>query len=117
MSDSYKEFQARVARIYELNGTSARDTSSHVRIHREPNGYIVIRGARPAFRIPWTGLFMVLAAVFMLKGAVMARLGTDVYRAEIGRLHPSTVLEQIGMWTMLPDPVSSWVARQITSLS
>ncbi|WP_243614469.1 hypothetical protein [Shimia aestuarii] len=117
MSDSYKDFQARVARIYDLNETATRDTSSRVSVHREPNGYVVIRGARPSMRIPWTGILMVLAAVFMLKGAVMARLGADFYKSEIGRLRPSTVLEQIGTWTMRPDPISSWVARQIKTLS
>jgi hypothetical protein len=117
MTDSYKDFQARVARIYELNEADLRETSHRVTVRHDPHGHVVIRGARPAMRIPWTGIMMVLVAVFMLKGAVMARLGPDFYKAEIGQLRPSTVLEQIGAWTMRPDPISSWVARQIKHLS
>ncbi|MCW8842518.1 MAG: hypothetical protein OQK00_03785 [Rhodobacteraceae bacterium] len=117
MTDSYNEFHARVARIYALKDEASKDGSSPASYGTTRDGHLVIRGARPGFRIPWTGILMVLVAVFMLKGAVMARLGPDFYKAQVGRLMPSTVLEQVGAWTMRPDPISSWVARQIKSLS
>lgn len=117
MTDSYSDFRARVARIYELEEEASRAPSRPVSTRVDRNGYIVIRGRKPGFRVPWTGIMMTLVAVLLLKGAIIARLGPNVYQAQMGRLMPSTLLEQVGAWTLQPDPISRWVALQIKKLS
>lgn len=116
MTDSYNDFHARVARIYELNEETSKKASK-MSLKAKHDGTFVIRGALSGFRVPWTGIMMILMAVFVLKGSMIARVGPDVYKTQVGRLVPSTLLEQVGAWTMRPDPISNWVALQIKHLS
>ena len=117
MTDSYNDFQARVARIYALNEQTSKRGSRRVALTTTRDGHLVIRGARPRFEFPWTGLLFIVVAVFMLKGAVIARFGVADYEAQLARFEASTRLEQLGAWTMRPDPISSWIALQIQYLS
>ncbi|GAA6163228.1 hypothetical protein NBRC116590_09320 [Pelagimonas sp. KU-00592-HH] len=117
MSDSYEEFRDRVARIYDAKGNKKPMRASRSQISVDHDGYVVIRSARRGPQVPWTGILMLAVAFFGVKGAVMSRLGPDFYGAQAQRLEPASVLEQVGAWTMRPDPVSRWVAAQISSLS
>ena len=116
MTDSYNDFQARVARIYALNEQTSKRGSRRVALTTTRDGHFVIRGARPGFRFPWTGFLFMVVSVFMLKGAVMARFGVADYTAQVASLEASTLLEQLGAWTMRPDPISTWIALQIQYL-
>lgn len=118
MNDSYNEFQIRVARIYKKQGKSKLSRKNSRAIYKQgQDGYTVIRGAAPRRSFPWTGLTLIFLAFFGIKGALMANIGPDIYHTHVSDLAPATLLEQFRTWTMRPDPISGWVARQINSLS
>ncbi|WP_127114914.1 hypothetical protein [Shimia sediminis] len=117
MSDSYNEFQDRVARIYSAQGNKSllRKNTRAVYVQGQ-DGYTVIRGREPRRPFPWSGLVLLLVAFFMVKGAIMANMGPEFYTREVAQLEPTTVLEHFRVWTMGADPVSSWVAQILKSL-
>lgn len=114
MSDSYAEFQNRVSGIYrkETSKPQLRRVSRTI----DRDGYIVLRGRRPGINFPWTGLILLAAAFFGVKGATMATLGYDYYASSVGHMTPANLVERAGIWTIEPDPISRWVAVQIKSL-
>lgn len=119
MSDSYNEFQERVARIYKEHGKKSRFNRKNTRavyVHGQ-DGYTVIRGRAPRRSFPWSGLMLILIAFFSVKGAIMANMGPEFYAKEVSELSSTTVLEQFRVWTMGPDPISTWVAQTIKSFS
>lgn len=116
MSDSYAEFQERVARIYQTQGAKPRLLKKRLSQTVNRDGYFVIRGAARRRSFPWTGLMLVALAFFGTKGAVMAKLGPDFYTQQMARLSPNSMIEEAGAWTMRPDPISRWVALQIRTL-
>ncbi|MEQ9694658.1 hypothetical protein [Shimia sp. SDUM112013] len=116
MTDSYDEFQARVARIYKNEGKKRGFLRKRYSQTLTRDGDFVIRGAARRRSFPWTGLLLVAVAFFGTKGAVMAKLGPDFYSQQVSRLTPASLLEEAGAWTMRPDPISRWVALQIKSL-
>ena len=118
MNESYNEFQERVARIYKKQGSRKLSRKNSRAIYKQgQDGYTVIRGAAPRRSFPWLGLMLVVATFFGVKGAVMANIGPDFYKSQVNGLVPSTLLEQAHRWTMQPDPVSGWVAKQIRLFS
>ncbi len=80
------------------------------------DGLIVERARRRAPRFPWRGMFMTLAAFFVLKGALLSHLGAITYDGRVAKLQEGTVVEQIGGWVMKADPATVWVAQQIELL-
>ncbi|WP_282157163.1 hypothetical protein [Shimia thalassica] len=116
MTDSYTEFQARVARIYDGEKSKRSFFKKRTSQTLDRDGYFVIRGAARRRSFPWTGLLLVAVAFFGTKGAVMAKVGPDFYSQQVDRLAPASVIEEAGAWTMRPDPISRWVAMQIKSL-
>ncbi len=114
MSDSYSEFQDRVAHIYAKHekGPRLRKVSRYV----DRDGYVVIRGRAPRRSVPWAGLIMIAAAFFGVKGTMIATMGNDFYNSKVSKLEPANIVERAAAWTMQPDPLSRWIALQIKSL-
>lgn len=117
MTDSYIEFQQRVARIHDAQAPKRFFFKSKNSCTVNDQGHFVLRGAKRRRGVPWTGLFLVAVAFFGVKGAVMAQLGNDFYQKQVARLMPASALERAGAWTMQADPISRWVALRIKSLS
>lgn len=117
MSESYNEFQERVARVYTEQGkkSPSRKNTRAVYVQGQ-DGYTVIHARAPRRSFPWTGLLFVLIAFFSVKGAIMANMGPEFYAQQVSAMSPSTVLEHMRVWTMGADPVSTWVATTIKSL-
>lgn len=117
MSDSYTEFQERVARVYKTQEKKSlfRKKSRAVYVQGQ-DGYTVIRGRAARRPLPWSGVALILIAFFMVKGAVMANVGPEFYAQDVAKLEQNTVLEEFRVWTMGPDPVSTWIAKILTSL-
>ncbi len=62
----------------------------------------------------WPALLL-LAAGFVMKGAILSATGADVYDARVAELRSAPgVVEQIGGWIMQADPVTLWLADKIT---
>lgn len=117
MSDSYTEFQERVARIYTSQGNGSRKRQKTRAVYVQGrDGYTLIRASAPRRSIPWPGIVLMLFAFFCVKGAIMANMGPDAYAQEVSVMEQTTVLERFRAWTMSPDPVSTWVAQTLKSL-
>lgn len=114
MSDSYQIFRNRVAHIYAEHDAAPR--LKNVSRTIDHDGYVVIRGRAPRRSFPWTGLFLVIAVFFIVKGSLVATLGDDFYKTQVSKLQPASAIERVGVWTMKTDPISGWVAQQINSL-
>ncbi len=118
MSESYNEFQERVARIYAKQGDRKQLRKNTRAIYRQgQDGYTVIRTTAPRRPFPWLGLMLIAATFFGIKGAVMANTGSDFFKSHVAGMAPTTLLEQVRHWTMQPDPISEWVAKQIRLFS
>jgi len=109
MSDpNMANFYGRIARIqrahakghgFEANGTLGR---SH---HFRP-----VRQRRPMLRL----LIFVFICVFGLKGTILYNVGPESYTARLQRLQSGEEFDKLGAWLMQADPVTVWVAAQIT---
>ena len=117
MNDSYYEFQERIARVYEAQGEKPLTRKNTRAVYVEgQDGYTVIHGRVGRRPFPWSGFLLLLIAFFMVKGAIMVNMGPEFYTREVAQLEPTTVLEYFRVWTMGPDPVSSFVAQILSSL-
>lgn len=111
MSDAnLADFYGRVARIerarakgygFEANGTLGR---SH---YLRP-----VRKQRPLLRV----LIFAFVCVFGLKGAILYKIGPDSFNDRITRLQTGKEFDKLGAWMMQADPVTVWVAAQITEI-
>lgn len=118
MSDSYDDFQNRVARIYKKQDKRAFSRKNTRAVYNTgQDGYTVVRGAKFRKPFPWTGLILVLIAFFSVKGALIAQGGPDFFEKQIAGVGPANWVEKASAWTMRPDPFSAWVAKQIKSLN
>ena len=109
MSDpNLANFYGRIARIerahargygFEANGTLGR---SHY--------FRPVRQRRPLLRV----LIFVLVCAFGMKGVILHNVGPQSYDARVARLAAGQEFDKLGAWLMQADPVTVWVADQIT---
>lgn len=59
-------------------------------------------------------LFLVLCT-FLLKGAILQSVGADSYNQRVAGLMAGDGIEQAGGWLMQSEPVTVFVAEQITA--
>ena len=114
MSEPFSEFEARLRRVQALGVQSPDLGGASPRV--DHNGYIVFSARRPRRSVPWSGIILLILSFFLVKGAMVARMGLEFYDAKIAQANSETVLENIVAWTMSPDPVSEAVTRTILSL-
>ena len=79
------------------------------------DGLIIAKPSRQASRRPLRGVFMGLAVLLVFKAFVYAQIGSAAYAERIGLLEAGTIVEQIGAYVMHADPVTVWIAEQITA--
>lgn len=103
-----KDFYGRVARIqkarargygFEAAGTLGRSYYS--------------RPAAPRRSVLGPVLFLVLCTV-LLKGLIYQSIGADSYTQRVATLMTGDGIERAGGWLMQPEPVTVFVAEQIT---
>lgn len=109
MSDAnLASFYGRIARIerahakgygFEANGALGR---SHY--------FRPVRQRRPLLRV----MIFAFVCVFGMKGAILHNVGFDSYEARIARLESGREFDKLGASLMQADPVTIWVASQIT---
>lgn len=110
MSDpNLVDFHSRVARVqksrakgagFEASGTLGRSQS--------------VKPMRP--RLSWLGpvLFLLICA-FGLKGAIYHSVGAAAYEDRVQRLQTAQGFDALGGWLMQADPVTKFVAGQISA--
>ncbi len=114
MSESNAEFHERLARIYRKEAKSGRLGRQSIAINRD--GYVIVRGAGRRRGFPWSGLMLLVAGFFIIKGVLMSQFGPDFYVQNVARLDAGTAVEKAAAFTLRPDPMSRWVAHQIKTL-
>lgn len=109
MDSNANRFNQRVTRIERA--ASGR-LPGHV--HVRPDGLIVQR--RPMWRpgIPWRGIVMAVLCCFLLKGFMIWHQGPQGYVVRLDALSDGSVGHQVAARVLSMDPVSVWVAAQVT---
>lgn len=98
------DFNRRVRRIEQahVEGFGFEASGALGRSHYRP---------RRRMRLPLMGpVLMLVVIVVVLKAAIQAQLGPDLYQAKVDRLWQGSALEQVGAVLMQPDPLSLRVA-------
>ncbi len=109
MSDTYKDFDNRLARIASNKARLRKGYVSRV----GHDGLIVFRPRRARFSVSPRGLAMVVLGFVFFKSVIMAHLGAEVYNQRIAALNSGTLVEQAGGFLMYPDPATRWAAGKM----
>lgn len=107
-----KDFEHRLGRINRMHAAGrsfeARDALGRA-------DFDAARGRR-RIAIPLRSIALVLAAVLLFKGAILAQLGSGGYQDRVAALAAGTIGEQVSAWVLHPDPASHWIAAMIKSV-
>ncbi len=104
-------------RLRRLNKKRRKDLKKSRSAFVDSDGYVIVRGYEQRRGIPMLGLMLLAVGFFGLKGAMMAQLGDANYTQKIESLGESeSSVAVVGVWSMQPDPVSSFVADQLRGL-
>lgn len=111
MSNPHQDFDLRVRNLNKKR-RKAPKSSGPIMVDRD--GYVIVRGHGRRRGIPYTGLLVLFAGFIGLKAAMMVQMGTAGYLDKLQEFESAeSRVASIGVWTMKPDPVSSFVADQI----
>ncbi|SDD29090.1 hypothetical protein [Ruegeria marina] len=108
MVDNRIDFDHRVRRLTKKHEAMTRGYYGRMR----KDGLIEVKPRRGRIQFPIRALVLLIAAVFVFKGFLLASLGADTYNYRVERLAAGTPVEQAGAWVMQPDPVSVFLAEQ-----
>lgn len=79
----------------------------------QPDGLIVARPKRRAFRFSGRAVIITVLAFIGFKAFLIANLGPQTYDERVERLQDGTVVEKAGGFVMQADPLSTYVALQV----
>ncbi len=114
MSEQQNDFALRVGRLNSKRGKAVRNSQS---AFIDADGYVVVSGYRRSRGLPKLGLLVLAFGFFGIKGAMIAQMGPENYAVKLNEISQSeSVVASIGVWTMQPDMVSSYVAQHLGSL-
>jgi hypothetical protein len=60
---------------------------------------------------------LVLMTIIAIKAAVLANIGADTYAARIATLSQGDTADRIGAYILQADPLTAFVAGQITAVA
>lgn len=111
MSDQHAEFRSRIRRLDRKQAQGAQGFVARMRA----DGLIVVepRKALARTRISGRSILILVLAVVMFKGFLMAALGFDSYAYRVARLQEGTLVEQAGAFIMQADPLSIKIAETL----
>lgn len=112
MATSQAIFDKRLRRIVR----SHYKMRNGVRVKVMADGLIVARPRRRAPSIPLNGLLTMVGAFFLFKAFLLVNIGPITYGNRVESLASGTLIEQGGAWVMQADPLSIWLATQISAL-
>lgn len=107
------DFNSRLSKIHRQHRKSAR---GFVRF-KEQDGLLIPVTSRRRRRSFTLGPLLLIIGGFMgLKALLFSYLGPNTYADRIDKLADGTLGEQFGAWVMGVDPVTAWIAPQISML-
>ncbi|GKY87263.1 hypothetical protein [Sinisalibacter aestuarii] len=110
---NFQDFQRR---LREIDQRHKRLSVGYVRLV-ERDGLLVPVDAKPMRRrFNPRGVAIILAMFLVFKGFLLFYLGPGTYASRVGALEEGTVFERMGAWIMQADPVTHWIATQITMM-
>ena len=105
-------FDRRVQRLNRKHDAMARGYTTMLR----KDGLIVVQPQRARARFPFKFLFIIVAALIVFKGLVLASVGAESYDARVAALATGTTVEKAGAWVMQSEPATRFVAEQVSAI-
>lgn len=112
MSDGRHDFESRRNQLIQRHEALARGYVATLR----PDGLLVREPHRIRFRLPVRGFVLLMAALMIFKGIMLASHGTASYGARLDILDDGDLHQMAAAVVMRIDPVSQAIADLILGL-
>ncbi|MGC3936302.1 hypothetical protein ACOTTU_00700 [Roseobacter sp. EG26] len=110
MSDTFAQFEKRIAVVSDKHRQLARGYVAKL----GDDGLITVEPKRARFPIRPRAIVFTVAGVLVFKSLMMASTGLGIYESRVEALADGTVFERAAGWAMQADPVSRYLAENIT---
>ncbi len=104
------------SRLRQINRRHQKLSRGYVRLIEKDGMLVPMPQRRRQLGFPWRGLMVTITIFLVFKGALLAQLGEGTYNFRVAKIADGNVVEQFGAWIMQADPVSLWIASQITQI-
>lgn len=112
MNGNQHNFEVRMSKI---NRRRQRLSKGYV-MSVNHDGLIIAEPKARSSVIPWRGILFVLVGTLIVKGVMLAQIGPEGYEARIATLQAGNQVEQIGAYVLAADPITQWIAAQVSPL-
>lgn len=107
-----RRFEVRMNRINRRNQRLSRGYVMSV----NHDGLIIAEPKPRTSVVPWRGLLFVLVGTLIVKGVMLAQVGTESYEARVATLASGNPVEKVGAYVLTADPVTRWIADRVAPL-
>lgn len=111
-TSQFDEFDRRMRRINRRHSRLSRGYVTSV----NADGLLVATPIRRRTSVPLRGVVVIIAALMLFKGIVLAQLGPAAYEERLEGLAGGNQVEQVGAWIMKADPTTTWIASHLGPL-
>lgn len=101
-------------RLRQIDRTHHKLSRGYVRLVERDGMLVPVAQKRIRLGFPWRGLMLTIAVFLVFKAGMLAHLGAAAYDFRVGKLADGNMAEQFGGWIMQADPITRWIASQIT---
>lgn len=113
MSDAnQRNFEVRMNKINRRHKRLSRGYVMSV----NHDGLVIAQPKARQSMIPWRGILFVLVGALIVKGVMLAQVGTESYNDRVASLSAGNQIEKVGAYVMHADPVTQWIAAQVAPL-
>ncbi len=112
MTGKQLEFDRRVTQLTKKHEKLSRGYRASMR----PDGLVVMKPQRVRSAVPAKVLLFCVVVFFLFKGFLLSNLGAVSYQTRVDALQEGTSVEKAGAWIMQADPVSEFLAAQMSKL-
>ena len=111
-ASQFDEFDRRMRRISRRHSKLSHGYVTQV----SHDGLVVAKPQRRSARGTLRGVAIVILVMMAFKAFLHAQLGPEAYQARVDGLAAGSAFEKAGAVAMTADPVTEWLAAQISSL-
>ncbi|WP_170332807.1 hypothetical protein [Ruegeria arenilitoris] len=111
MTGKQLEFDQRVHRLNKKHAKLSRGYRATMR----KDGLVVMKPQRVKSAVPLKALMGCFLGLFAFKVFLLTSLGASAYQYRVDSLAEGTSVEKAGAWVMQVDPVSKFLAAQVSS--
>lgn len=108
----FDEFERRMRRINRRHSKLSHGYVTSI----NDDGLVVAKPKARGRGATLRGVLLMVAVIMVFKGFLYAQLGPFAYQDRVDRLAEGNIVEQAGAWVMTAEPVTLWLAENITSL-